>query len=66
MISIHDHETIIFYIVTSLMIIAIFALVLILIYSFSNDYRINIKNIISLLERWDLNIHNILKSISIM
>ena len=57
MISIHDHETIIFYIVTSLMIIAIFALVLILIYSFYNDYRINIKNITSLQETLNLNFH---------
>jgi hypothetical protein len=57
MISIHDHETIIFYTVTTLMIIAIFALVLILIYSFYNDYRINIKNITSLPETLNLNFH---------
>ena len=37
------------------MIIAIFALVLILIYSFNNDYRINIKNITSLPETLNLN-----------
>ena len=57
MISIHDHETIIFYIVTSLMIIAIFALVLILIliYSLYNNYRINIKIITSLLEILNIN-----------
>ena len=53
--SIHDHETIIFYTVTSLMIIAIFALVLI--YSLYNDYRINIKNITSLPEILNSNFH---------
>ena len=57
MTSIHDYETIIFYTVTTLMIIAIFALVLILIYSFYNDYRINIKNITSLPEKLNLNFH---------
>ena len=55
MISIHDHETIIFYTVSSLMIIGIFLLVLILIYAPYNNYYINIKNIIILQEIWDLN-----------
>jgi hypothetical protein len=55
MISIHDSETIIFYTVTSLMIIAIFALVLILIYSSYNDYYINIKNIKSFTEVLNVN-----------
>ena len=50
MISIHDYETIIFYTVTSLMIVGIFALVLILIYAPYNDYYVYFKNITSLLE----------------
>ena len=66
MILIHDYETIIFYTVTSLMILVILTLILTLIYAPYSDYPFNIKNIISLLERWDLNIHNILKPISIM
>jgi L-asparagine transporter-like permease len=47
MVLIHDHEAIIFYTVTTLMLIIIFGLVLILIYSPYNDYQTNIKNIIS-------------------
>jgi hypothetical protein len=56
MVSIHDYETIIFYTVSSLMIIGIFALVLTLIYAPYNNYHINIKNIIRLSEIWNLNI----------
>ena len=56
MVSIHDYETIIFYTVSSLMIIGIFALVLTLIYAPYNNYHIKIKNIISLPEIWNLNI----------
>jgi hypothetical protein len=52
---IHDYETIIFYMVSSLMLIGIFALVLILIYAPYNNYHINIKNIITLPEILDLN-----------
>ena len=55
MVSIHDYETIIFYTVSSLMIIGIFTLVLILIYAPYNNYQINIKNIITLPEIWNLN-----------
>jgi L-asparagine transporter-like permease len=47
MVLIHNHEAIIFYTVTTLMLIIIFGLVLILIYSPYNDYQTNIKNIIS-------------------
>ena len=50
MILIHNHEAIIFYTLTILMLIIIFGLVLILIYSPSNDYQTNIKNIISFLD----------------
>jgi hypothetical protein len=53
---IHDYETIIFFTVSSLMIIGIFGLVLILIYASYNNYHINIKNIIGLPEIWNLNI----------
>ena len=53
---IHDYETIIFYTLSSLMLIGIFALVLILIYAPYNDYHINIKNIMNLPEIWNLNI----------
>ena len=49
------YEIIIFYTVTSLMIIGIFALVLTLIYAPYNDYDINIRNIISLPEILNLN-----------
>ena len=55
MISIYDHETIIFYTVTSLMIIGIFALVLILIYAPYNDYYVYFKNISSLPEILNIN-----------
>ena len=51
---IHDYETIIFYTLSSLMLIGIFALVLILIYAPYNDYHINIKNIMNLPEIWNL------------
>jgi len=54
MVSIHDYETIIFYTVSSLMMIGIFALVLILIYAPYNNYHINITNIINLPEIWNL------------
>jgi len=54
MVSIHDYETIIFYTVSSLMMIGIFALVLILIYAPYNNYHINIKNIMKLPEIWNL------------
>lgn len=54
MVSIHDYETIIFYTVSSLMMIGIFALVLILIYAPYNNYHINIKNIMNLPEIWNL------------
>ena len=50
MISIHDHEAMIFYTVTTLIIIIIFGLLLILISSLYNDYQINIKNITTLPE----------------
>jgi hypothetical protein len=50
MILIHNHEAIIFYTITILMLIIIFGLVLILIYSPFNDYQTNIKNIISFLD----------------
>ena len=50
MILIHNHEAIIFYTITILMLIIIFGLVLILIYSPYNDYQTNIKNIISFLD----------------
>ena len=50
MILIHNHEAIIFYTLTILMLIIIFGLVLILIYSPFNDYQTNIKNIISFLD----------------
>jgi hypothetical protein len=53
MISIHDHEAMIFYTVTTLMLIIIFGLLLILIFSLYNDYQINIKNITSLPEMWN-------------
>ena len=52
---IHDYETIIFYMVSSLMLIGIFGLVLILIYAPYNNYQINIKNIVNLPEIIDLN-----------
>jgi hypothetical protein len=48
MILIHDYETIIFYTVTSLMILGIFTLILILIYAPYNDYQFSVKTIISL------------------
>jgi hypothetical protein len=41
----HNHEAIIFYTITTFMLIIIFGLVLILIYSPYNDYQTNIKNI---------------------
>ena len=47
MVLIHNHEAIIFYTITTLMLIIIFGLVLILIYSHYNDYQTSIKNIIS-------------------
>ena len=50
MVLIHNHEAIIFYTVTTLMLIIIFGLVLILIYSPYNDYQTNIKNILSFLD----------------
>ena len=50
MILIYNHEAIIFYTITILMLIIIFGLVLILIYSPFNDYQTNIKNIISFLD----------------
>ena len=50
MILIHNHEAIIFYTITILMLIIIFGLVLILIYSPFNDYQTNIKNIINFLD----------------
>ena len=56
MVSIHDYETIIFYTVSSLMIISIFGLALILIYAPYNNYHINFKNIIGLPEIWNLKI----------
>ena len=56
MVSIHDYETIIFYTLSSLMIIGIFTLILILIYAPYNNYHINIKNIMNLPEIWNLNI----------
>jgi hypothetical protein len=52
---IHDYETIIFYTVSSLMLIGIFALILILIYAPYNNYHFNIKNILTLPEIWKLN-----------
>jgi hypothetical protein len=55
MVSIHDYETIIFYTLSSLMIVGVFALVLTLIYAPYNNYHINIKNI-SIPEIWNLNI----------
>jgi hypothetical protein len=48
MILIHDYETIIFYTVTSLMILGILTLILTLIFSPYNNYQINVKNIIIL------------------
>jgi hypothetical protein len=48
MILIHDYETIIFYTVTSLMILGILTLILLLIYAPYNNYQINVKNIIIL------------------
>jgi hypothetical protein len=53
MISIHDHEAMIFYTITILMLIIIFGLVLILISSVYNDYQIKIKNITTLPEIWN-------------
>lgn len=50
---IHDYETIIFYTVSSLMLIGIFALILILIYAPYNNYHI--KDIITLPEIFNLN-----------
>jgi len=41
----HNHGAIIFYTITTLMLIIIFGLVLILIYSHYNDYQISIKNL---------------------
>jgi hypothetical protein len=55
MVSIHDYETIIFYTLSSLMLIGIFALILVLIYAPYNNYHINIKNIMTLPEIWNLN-----------
>jgi hypothetical protein len=55
MISIHDPETMIFYTVTSLMLIIIFGLVLILIYSLYNDYQTDIKNITNPAEIFNIN-----------
>ena len=52
---IHDYETMIFYTVSSLMLIGICALLLILIYAPYNNYHINIKNIITLPEIFNLN-----------
>lgn len=52
---IHDYETIIFYTVSFLMLIGIFALILILIYAPYNNYHINIKDIITLPEIFNLN-----------
>ncbi|HJU58179.1 MAG TPA: hypothetical protein VJ583_00385, partial [Nitrososphaeraceae archaeon] len=51
---IHDYETIIFYTLSSLMLIGIFALVLILINAPYNDHHINIKNIMNLPDIWNL------------
>lgn len=48
MILIHDYEIIIFYTVTSLMILGILTLILLLIYAPYNNYQINVKNIIIL------------------
>ena len=57
MIIIHDHETIIFYTVTFLMILGIFILMLILIYAPSNNYQLNnIKNIVTLTETLNIKI----------
>lgn len=50
MVLIHDHEAIIFYTITTLMLIIIFGLILILIYSPYNGYQTNIKNIRSFLD----------------
>lgn len=55
MISIHDYETIIFYTVTSLALFGIFTLILILVFAPYNDYQINIKNIITIPQIWNLN-----------
>jgi len=66
MILIHDYETIIFYTVSSLMIIGIFALILTLIYAPYNNYHISIRNIINSPVIEDLNIHSISKPIYIM
>ena len=52
---IHDYETIIFYTVSSLMLIGIFALILILIYAPYNNDHINIKDIITLPEIFNFN-----------
>lgn len=56
MISIHDHEAMVFYTITTLMLIIIFGLLLILISSLYNDYQINIKNITILPEIWNSSI----------
>lgn len=48
MILIHDYETIIFYTITSLMILGILTLILLLIYAPYNNYQINVKNMIIL------------------
>ena len=57
MVSTHDYETIIFYTVSSLMLIGIFALILTLIYAPYNNYHINIKNITTLPEIFNFNFH---------
>jgi hypothetical protein len=56
MILIHDYETIIFYTITSLMILGILTLILLLIYAPYNNYQINVKNIIILPVIGDFNL----------
>ena len=56
MVLVYDYETIIFYTLSSFMILGILTLILTLIYAPYNNYQITIKNIINLpiIENFDL------------